>query len=437
MIPQLLVAISAGIAIAIPLTFWLLKKVRIKSKVRHFQVSFALGLPTALFVFLLQTSFALPVVVTTVTISLLFVALEITLRRLVASATTTNVRTFAIHRSGASVPLDEARKASGFYPYDYFTEAFMTELHQFGQSLQKQRGIYEQLSGESGSQKSYLIFKNKSFRGTHYLMTNGNRQTTNAPSFFLKNQSIYLFGGSTMFCIEVPDQLTISSFLQRLINSFSDSSQVYNYGVNGGTAVDRYRMLTDMVELKSGDVAVFLFGDNDSGWIDHRSRKLAHQLVPLPIRTLRGLSDIGLETARWMYGEFSPRSFREFSQLAVMDTIEAFNGANEYCVSKGAQLITILQPNIYTLRTKSEYEKELENRFSFDLKTIITVAYKQYEEWVKETPYAVSATHIFDHAVSSVFIDWSHVNARGNEIIAKFIFDELKKRELVSGSIEV
>ena len=71
------------------------------------------------------------------------------------------------------------------------------------------------------------------------------------------------------------------------------------------------------------------------------------------------------------------------------------------------------------------------------MRNLVLDAYRRYEEWVKETPYAVSATHIFDNAAAPVFLDWAHVNARGNEIIAKFIFDELEKRELVSGSIEV
>lgn len=100
-------------------------------------------------------------------------------------------------------------------------------------------------------------------------------------------------------------------------------------------------------------------------------------------------------------------------------------------------MVAILQPNLYTLRTKSDYEKKLEQRFSQDIKTLIFDAYKQYEAWVKTVSYGVSATHIFNNAPSSVFLDWAHVNARGNELIAKFIFDELHKRDLVSGLQEV
>ena len=133
-----------------------------------------------------------------------------------------------------------------------------------------------------------------------------------------------------------------------------------------------------------------------------------------------------------MYGAFSPRSFRKFSNLAVADTIEALNEVHKYCLSKGASIVAILQPNIYTLRTKSEYEKILEKRFSQDMNTIIIEAYKQYEEWVETVPYGVSATHIFDNAPAPVILDWSHTNARGRELVAKVIYNEMLERNLIN-----
>ena len=240
-----------------------------------------------------------------------------------------------------------------------------------------------------------------------------------------------------MFCVEVPDRLTIASFLQRLITPLSSSVQVINYGMTGVTAVDRYQMLMEIVEIKHGDVVIFYFGDNDSGWIDHRSGKLSQQLVPLPIRTLRGLSDFGLETARWLHGTLSSKSLLKFSRLAVNDTIDGLRNAHGHCGSRGAKMIAILQPNIYTLSTKSEYEKKLEKRFSQNLKTLIIDAYKQYDQWIETVRYGVSATHIFDNAPAPVFLDWAHANARGSELIAKFIYDELMEHKLISDLKEV
>ena len=132
-----------------------------------------------------------------------------------------------------------------------------------------------------------------------------------------------------------------------------------------------------------------------------------------------------------MYGELAPRSFRKFSRQAVRETINALNLAFEHCSSTGAHMVAVLQPNLYTLLTKSEYEKKLEGRFSRDIKTLVIDAYKNYEVWIKTVPYGVPATHIFNHAPAPVFLDWAHVNARGNEIIAKFIFEELQSRKIL------
>ena len=424
-----LAAILAGFAIAVPTTFWLLKKVRIKSKVRHFQVSLALGLPTALFIYLLQTSFALPIVIITVAFSLLVVALELTLRRLVSKLPASRIG-LDNGRIGSGVAFDEARAAAGAYPDDYMTKDLWLEMQEFMKSRSRQKQKFKSTSSADSPIKSFEMHANINFVGINYSMVDGIRGTTDARNS-IDQPNLFLFGGSTVLCEEVPDRLTNASILQRILNSLQESVQVFNYGASGATSIDRVQMLLQVTNIKKGDVVVFYFGDNDSGWLDHRSGKPSEQLVWLPIRALRALSELGIETARWLYGEFAPRSFRKFSRQAVEETINALNLAFEHSSSKGAHMVAILQPNLYTLRTKSQYERQLEKRFSIDMRNLVLDAYMRYEEWVKETPYAVSAKHIFDDAAAPVFLDWAHVNARGNEIIAKFIFEELQSRKIL------
>jgi len=435
MLAKVLVAILAGFAIAIPSTFWLLKKVRIKSKVRHVQVSLALGMPAAVFVFLLQTSFALPVVVATISFALVIVAIELTLRWIVSSSLSQR-NSYGMGKNGSGVSFDEARNAAGTYPDDYMTESLWLEMQQFMESRSLQKQNFKSALSPDSPVKSFEMHANITFAGTNYSMVDGIRSTTDA-----RNSSdqpkLILFGGSTVLCEEVPDRLTNASILQRILNSHSEFVQVLNYGASGATTIDRVQMLLQVTKIKRGDVVVFYFGDNDSGWIDHRTGKPSEQLIWLPVRALKALSDFGSETAKWMYGEFAPRSFRKFSKLAVADTIKALSDAHKYCLSKGAQMVAILQPNMYTLRSKSEYEKKLEKRFSQDIRNLIFDAYEKYEEWVKTVPFGVSATHIFDNAPASVFLDWAHVNARGNELIAKFIYEELQRREMLSSDLKL
>ena len=435
MITKLLAAILAGFAVAIPSIFWLLKKVRIKSKVRHVQVALALGLPTALFIYLLQTSFALPVVVATISFALVIAAIELTLRWIVSSSLSKRT-SHGMGKIGSGVAFEEARAAAGAYPDDYMTESLWLEMQQFMESRSLQKQNFKSASSADSPVKSFEMHANINFVGINYSMVDGIRGTTDARNS-IDQPNLFLFGGSTVLCEEVPDRLTNASILQRILNSLQESVQVFNYGASGATSIDRVQMLLQVTNIKKGDVVVFYFGDNDSGWIDHRTGKPSEQLIWLPIRVLRALSDVGSETAKWMYGEFAPRSFHKFSRLAVEDTIDALNHAFEHCENISAHMIAVLQPNLFTLLTKSEYEKKLERRFSRDIKTLVIDAYKNYEVWIKTVPYCVSATHIFDNAPAPVFLDWAHVNARGNELIAKFIFEEIKKRKLISVDEEV
>ena len=430
MMPKVLVAFLAGFVVAVPLTFWLLKKVRVKSKARHFQVSLAIGLPTALFVFLLQTSFAVPVIVITVTVSLLVVALELTLRRLVAKLTASRVG-LGNGEIGSGVAFEEARAAAGAYPDDYMTKDLWLEMQEFMKSRSLQKANFNAKNASGLPVDSFKMHAGIDFQSPNYGMGQGVRNTTDVPGV-TDIKRLILLGGSTVLCEEVPDRLTNASFLQRFLNEAKRNIQVINYGASGATSIDRVRMLMELSDASDGDFVVIYYGDNDSGWIDHQSGRPTQQLTWTSVRALKALSEFDLETARWLYGELSPYSFRKFSRAAVTDTIDSLNAAREYCQSKGAHMVAILQPNLYTLRTKSQYERQLEKRFSIDMRNLVLDAYRRYEEWVKETPYAVSATHIFNNAAAPVFLDWAHVNARGNEIIAKFIFEELQRRGMLS-----
>jgi hypothetical protein len=285
MVAKIFAAILFGFAVAIPSTFWLLKKVRIKSKVRHVQVSLALGLPVALFVFLLQTSFALPIVIITVAFSLLVVTLELTLRRLIAKLPAARI---GLDNGviGSGVAFEEARAAAGAYPDDYMTKSLWLEMQEFmkGRSLQKQK--FKSASSADSPIKSFEMHANINFVGTNYSMIDGVRNTTDSINSS-DQPKLFLFGGSTMLCEEVPDRLTCASFLQRFINLKENLVRVLNYGASGATTIDRVQMLLQNTKITKGDVVVFYFGDNDSGWIDHRTGKSSEQLVWLPTRVVR------------------------------------------------------------------------------------------------------------------------------------------------------
>jgi lysophospholipase L1-like esterase len=437
MVAKGLVAILAGFAIAIPSTFWLLKKVRIKSKIRHFQVSTALGMPIALFTYLLQTSFVVPVIVITFVVSLLVVALELTLRSLISKSPDKKV-TFDKGKNGTFVPFEEARAAAGTYPDDYMTQDFWLEMKRYTSSRGEQKQKFKSENRDFNIQQTRLdLFSSINFRGGQYEVKNGRRFTTDPPR--TSDRKLFCLGNSTTFCEEVPDRLTYPSFLQRKLNAHDSSIEVINSGAAPATLYDAVGSFSSSGanKLSPRDIVVILFGVNECGWISQRSGARATAEIWVWLKALAGLANFGFQLATWLYLKLSPLSFRKFSRSAVNETLEILTSAFEYYSSQGVEMIAVLQPNIYTLRSKSEYERKLERRFSQDMKTLVKDAYARFEFWIKSVTFGISATHIFDNSKDSIFLDWTHANARGNELIAKFIFDELKKRNLISVDEEV
>jgi hypothetical protein len=436
MLVKLVATILLSFVIAVPLTIWFLKRARIKAKLRHVQVSLVLGIPISLFIFLSQTRFIWLLLVATGLTSSLVIGIEFILRQIVRGSKKPQF-TFEQGPNGTNVSFDQARTDSGFYPDNYLTRDLWSEMLSFRKEIARQISIKRATATELERwfpRHGYQSYRNITIQGENFSMLDGYRKTTDVDKSFCRNK-LFIFGGSTVFCDEMPDRFTNASFLQRLLNKRMRPLEVINCGMSGASVSNRVKMLGDFVKLDNGDKVVFYFGDNEAGWARSTENGvyLSEKLIPLLVRSMKVLkTHFGFELAGWVYQELAPKWMIKYSDIAVGATIDALNDAHEYCKSRGAEMLVILQPNLYTLRTKYPSESQAERRFSSLLKIQILNAYKKYEEWVKETPYAVSATHIFDNAPAPVFLDWAHVNARGNEIIAKFIFEELQRRGMLS-----
>ena len=425
-----IISIAISIVVGTSILFLLLRKIQISNQIDRFRVVLACGLPVFAICLISKTVFFIPIIVTSGIVLLLFYVFEVLLRQAVAKSLVAIMPAWTMSQNGAGREFEEANTAAGEYPYEYMTESFYSTMTLYNM---QNKVIEKQCVSLMSSEEQVKFWLNKvdtnpDFKSDNYSVVNGCRVTTDVPKSV--TAKVLCFGGSTTFCEEVPDQLTYASVLQRLINNVGKFTTVVNHGRGGASVPDRLKLLYSRVAFSKGDTIVFLFGDNDCGWIVKGKR--VHLVQPLPLRVSRLLAKFGLESANWFYGEFAPRYLSRVAKMTAKETMGLFDELNERCDAAGAHLICILQPNLFTLRTKSDYESELLTRFSGDIQTLILESYKEYERIVTLAPYGVSGTHVFNDAPASVFLDWAHVNARGNEIIAEFIFEELKKRELIS-----
>jgi len=282
-------------------------------------------------------------------------------------------------------------------------------------------------------------FVNSDFSGTEFGIRNGLRLTRWQPDPASKR--IFCLGGSTTFCMEVADDRTWSSVLQGVVNRFDapERCRVENFGIPGTPGLERVATFRNALRMFRGDIAVFLFGDNDAGWRMYGSRKGdVHDNLPFYMRQLLRRVATRSEVAGWLYGEISPRYLRRLAIEMANTTIAAAEQAHEFAKAKGARVLFVLQPNIFTLRNPDSWDRKIMAGTARDLSVLLEAAYGRYREWIATCDFAVDATNLFDNESPSPYMgDWAHVNTRGNQLIGEFVYKELKSRGWLSETTSV
>jgi len=275
------------------------------------------------------------------------------------------------------------------------------------------------------------------FLGSEFSFQSGERTTTGRQR--VSSAEVLCLGGSTTFCMEVPDKRTWPSVLQENIAVDSRRKlRVRNLGISGTPGLERINTFLWTITPKFGDLAVFLFGDNDSGWKMYGARvERIHFYLPFLVRELLRASEI-FELAGWLYGEISPRYLRRLAIEMANTTIAAAEQAHEFAKAKGARVLFVLQPNIFTLRNPDSWDRKIMAGTARDLSVLLEAAYGRYREWIATCDFAVDATNLFDNESPSPYMgDWAHVNTRGNQLIGEFVYKELKSRGWLSETTSV
>jgi lysophospholipase L1-like esterase len=294
---------------------------------------------------------------------------------------------------------------------------------------------WERWSVPRSSQRINRI-KAVSFVSSEFSIQDRKRLTTGQPSD--PRGEVLCLGGSTTFCYEVADRRTWASVLQRRLNERGGRPlRVQNLGIGGTPGLERIYTYRLAMQPQAGDVAVFLFGHNDSGQKMYGSRSgMYFKHLPRVVRLLLDGSRVS-ELAAWIYGEVAPRYLQRLAVEMAETTITAAEEAAAWARARGAHVLFVLQPHIFTLAHPDDWDRRIIAHTARDLPIMLQAAYTRYRRWIETSDFIVSATHIFDRESPSPYMgDWGHVNTRGNELIAEFIFSELVARGML-GPVEI
>ena len=265
------------------------------------------------------------------------------------------------------------------------------------------------------------------FDGSFIKIKDGRRVTVGSDG--LRKQRILIFGGSTVFCAEVPDLLTSSSQLQQLILENDLNFDVLNYGIPGLRIENQFNILKNVQDLGPGDVVVFYDGVNDlirvfeeglnrhknnSPWrqlnsfafaVEKRSSLFKHVSISGHVDNI-GVTDEYLDSGTSQYIADNWLKYEELSRELVRKT--------------GAEFVHILQPNWLTYKKIGESKSE-DKRFS-DMRLIQEL----FKSIASQNSGIIDFSESLNPLEDTPFFDWVHLDEIGNKKIAEEMFSVLE-----------
>ena len=300
------------------------------------------------------------------------------------------------------------------------TEQFWIELNSF-----RMRGMFKR-------DKRQAIIGNADVSGTYLNVVDGIRYTPGNPEF--DSPRCLVFGASGVFSYEVPDSKTPTAWLQSFINTNRFNYRVENHGVGGATIQDCFRRLK-LIDLRHGDIAVFVFGGNDVGVNTGKKIQGRGIFGQIPFwgmllkltRPYSALAEIlFIKTTELIFTDIE-------SNPEVLSQVQnTFTELANYLENINVAMLFVLQPNLYTKKSHNDYEKTLLAKYPKHWGNTVLIGYKVLKMQFANNPHVIFATHIFDDEIVSPYLDWGHVNSSGNKIIAHHLFESLIKRQIIS-----
>ncbi len=318
---------------------------------------------------------------------------------------------------------DEVSRLNSAVQDKYLTKEFWEELTEYRNSGMFERGKNREIQG------------NKDVIGKYINVNNGIRVTPNQPELFTKK--ILLFGGSNVISYEVPDDKTPPAFLQSKIVDFGFNYKVENHGVGGASIGDCLKRL-HLIKLCQNDIVIFLFGDNDIGINLPKKligksviKKIPYfgQIITAYKEKLKIINQIYLKCFQQIYTDLT------VNQDILNNTIQRYEEIAEFLKAKNVEFVFLLQPNLFTKKSKNLFESWLSDKYPTHWGTIVPAGYEVLERRLCKDKNFEIATDIFDNYDVSFYLDWSHVNSHGNEIIAQRTLSSLLARGLLEHEI--
>lgn len=258
-------------------------------------------------------------------------------------------------------------------------------------------------------------------------------------SFVLHSQisgnKVYLFGGSTIECQEVPDAFTIASQLQLQLNLAPpplNNYEVINCGVGGATLKANFNHKKGIYPSKN-DICIFYFGVNETEFPNeiYKNRE-TFSSIPNLVRTKDLFLRLEFITLYRILNKFltfdESHAIFDKSVTNVEDTLKSIDSE---CQNSGTHFAAILQPFLHTRVPLTQFDRQNSkyyvNKSRFDASLFL---YEKFKTRLNRQKFFFDATSVFNRTNLDVYTDWAHTNYQGNKIIADYFYSIIQQQLL-------
>jgi len=270
------------------------------------------------------------------------------------------------------------------------------------------------------------------------------RRTVNPPNPTCSTNAatnVWVLGGSTVYGTGIPDWATLPSYLAREVNTTARCIHVINLGVEGYASNQELLFLLE--QLKAGkrpDVVVFYDGFNDADFGTMLSGNPTPHMgfagikgrlegkVASRFDFLKGLGMWRLaEQATKSWGRSgTPRApaseLRARAEKALSNYEENLKIAKQLGKAYGFRVDAFWQPAIiYGHKPLVNYEQQLLQlslSAAYPFHSLLPV-YEEAQRRASGDGTFIFLGDIFDSTQEPLYLDWVHLNPRGNEIAAR------------------
>ena len=291
---------------------------------------------------------------------------------------------------------------------------------QFKKAFPSQKQRVERFSKKTSTSNSLINYRD------------GLRRTNFVPLNKKMTQKIYIFGGSTIDCQEVPDDYTVASRLQAKINEGRGQEiyEVINCGVIGATLAANLKHLKELPKSPD-DIYIFYFGVNETNFQEENifiSRFRVFSFINFN-QLYSFANNFQFVMAKTFIDKF--RTFDKQNRwfYEKQDQIsQILSEINLICEENSVTLLVILQPFLHTRSPVPQFDKKNRRYHKGTRFDASEYLFERFSTRFDNKNYFIDGRSLFNNVELDVFTDWCHCNYLGNDIIAEYLFSLIQKK---------